>query len=104
MTKSAIIVEAIFWILLAIFAYQLLLKITGHSPTDFTILYTGFGVMAAYLFTATYNIASFVGRVDEFMSNTKTSFKNMKEDFRGVKNELKDVKEDVSNLKSRLLR
>jgi len=68
--NKKIILEIIFWILLAILMYQLILKITGHSPTDITILYTGFGVIISYLLITSYNI----GKSEEFMENTKESY------------------------------
>lgn len=79
------ILEITFWILIIIFAYQLLAKITGNSPTDLTVLYTGFGVMISYLLIATYNFARFIGRADEFMDNAKDSFKRIKEDINEIK-------------------
>ncbi len=76
-----IITEIIFWILLIILAYQLLLKISGHGPTDFALLYTGFGAIMTYLLTLSYKLGSFVGRVEEFMKNTKESFNRLREDI-----------------------
>ena len=78
-------VEIIFWIFLAILIYQLLLKIFGHSPTDLTILYTGFGVVLAYLLKITYKIAGFIGKSEEFMDNTKESFRRIKDDINNLK-------------------
>ena len=83
-----IIVEVVFWIFFVALVYQLVLKITGHSPTDFTILYTGFGIIGAYVLSASYKMGVFFGRVEEFMKNSKDSFKNMKEDFKRLESRL----------------
>jgi len=80
-----IVFEVIFWILVVIFIYQLIAKITGNSPTDFTILYTGFGIISSYILVATYNFARFMGKVDEFMINSRGSFKKIKEDIEFLK-------------------
>lgn len=79
------IVEIIFWILVAILGYQLILKISGHSPTDITILYTGFGVIMSYLLIATYNFGKFMGRAEEFMDNSRESFNRIREDINKIK-------------------
>ena len=97
-----LIIETIFWILIVIFIYQLILKITGHSPTDLTVLYTGFGVIAAHLLTLTYKTGSFSGRVEGFMDNTKESFKRMKWDINNLKNDITDLKKDMLDIKKML--
>lgn len=81
-----LILEIVFWILIIIFAYQLLLKILGNSPTDITLLYTGFGVITSYLLIATYHFAKFTGKAEEFMDNSKESFKRVKEDINKLLN------------------
>lgn len=93
-----LIIETIFWILIVIFIYQLILKITGHSPTDLTVLYTGFGVIAAHLLTLTYKF----GRVEGFMDNTKESFKRMKDDIGDLKKDITDLKKDMLDIKKLL--
>jgi len=95
-----IVFEVIFWILVVIFIYQLIAKITGNSPTDFTILYTGFGIISSYILVATYNFARFIGRVDEFMGNAKIFMKDTKEFMINTKDSFQKIKEDINEIKS----
>lgn len=83
MAKSnfEIIVEIVFWVMLVILVYQLLLKITGHSPADIAVLYTGFIAMTTYIVSLTYKFAKFSGKVEEFMKNTRQSFSGIKVDM-----------------------
>jgi hypothetical protein len=70
----AVILFIIFAVILLI---QLILKLTGHIPTDTQILYIGFGAMMSYLLIMSYNLGQFVGEVREFMKITKNSFKKI---------------------------
>lgn len=65
------IVMIIFIIFVIIFAIQIILKLTNHSPTDIQILYVGFGLTISYLLVMSYKLGVFVGEVKEFMNSTR---------------------------------
>lgn len=65
------IVMLLFIIFVIIFAVQIILKLTGHSPTDIQVLYTGFGVIISYLLIMSYKMGVFVGEVKGFMNSFK---------------------------------
>ncbi|GEM_PF-6337187 len=69
------IVSIILQIIIAIFAIiliiQLLLKFTGHSPTEIQLLYTGFSAIIIYLFGVSYSLGSI--NVNTKMTNTRLS-------------------------------
>ncbi|MDP2909202.1 MAG: hypothetical protein Q8N77_05330 [Nanoarchaeota archaeon] len=73
------IIVSVFILLAIILAVFLILKITGHSPTDVQILYVGFSAVISYLLIMSYKIGLFVGKVNEFMNITKNSFKKLDE-------------------------
>ena len=73
----AVILFVIFAIILLM---QLMLKLTGHSPTDTQILYIGFGAIISYLLVMSYKLGQFVGEVRAFMAISKNSFKKISRD------------------------
>lgn len=73
------VIISIFILLTTVFVTLLILKITGHSPTDIQILYVGFSVLISYLLVMSYKIGLFVGKVNEFMNTTKNSFNKIDE-------------------------
>lgn len=73
------LIALVFVLLTIILVVFLILKITGHSPTDVQILYVGFSVVISYLLMMSYKIGMFVGKVDEFMDVTKNNFKKLNE-------------------------
>jgi ABC-type antimicrobial peptide transport system permease subunit len=73
------IIALVFVLLTLILIVFLILKITGHSPTDVQILYVGFSVVISYLLMMSYKIGVFVGKVDAFMNATKNNFKKLNE-------------------------
>ena len=83
------IVEIIFYILLVWLIIQIIQKLTGNSPSIEAILTTGLAVIISYLLIATYNIGTFIGKVNEFMENSKGSFKEISKDMNKVKRKLK---------------
>ncbi|MDP4012821.1 MAG: hypothetical protein Q8R00_04420 [Candidatus Nanoarchaeia archaeon] len=99
-----IIIETIFWILLVIFVYQLVLKITGHSPTELTILYSGFTIIVTYLLTATYRLGKFTGHIEEFMGTTKEFMRTTKESFVRNREDTSKIKEELSKIRSAFLK
>ncbi|MDP2939706.1 MAG: hypothetical protein Q8O13_06500 [Candidatus Omnitrophota bacterium] len=76
------VIASVFVLLTIILVVFLILKITGHSPTDVQILYVGFSVVISYLLMMSYKIGMFVGKVDEFMDATKNNFKKLNEELK----------------------
>ena len=76
------IIALVFVLLTLILIVFLILKITGHSPTDVQILYVGFSVVISYLLMMSYKIGMFVGKVDAFMNATKNNFKKLNEELK----------------------
>ena len=76
------IIALVFVLLTLILIVFLILKITGHSPTDVQILYVGFSVVISYLLMMSYKIGVFVGKVDAFMNATKNNFKKLNEELK----------------------
>tara|TARA_Y100000310_G_scaffold331897_1_gene406407 strand:- start:1443 stop:1775 length:333 start_codon:yes stop_codon:yes gene_type:complete len=85
-----------------IFILQLIFKITGHSPTETQLLYIGFGGILSYLFITTYYFATFKGRVEEFMSTSKNSFRFMREDIKRFEQKQDNIAKDLIIIKERL--
>ena len=79
----------IFYLFLFWFIYQILLKLTGHSPTVETILATGLGTVIAFLLAATLKIGEFMGQTRSFMENTKESFRRIREDMKELNQKIK---------------
>lgn len=111
MVKKNTILESILFIIFIIFALifiaQLILKITGHSPTEIQLLYIGFGGMFAFLIMMIASFYTFKGKVEEFMSTTKNNFHHMRSDIRDLKQnqnkmqmDIVGIKGNITNLKS----
>lgn len=86
------IIEVLFWILLVVFVYQLILKISGHSPTDLTILYSGFSILITYILATTYKLGKFTGHVEEFMKNTKEHFRTLRGDISSLRKDVNEIR------------
>jgi len=82
------IIKIIFYVFLIWFIIQIILKLSGNSPSIEVILTTGLGVIFSYLLIATYRMGLFVGSVNEFMKNSKSSFKKISEDMDEIKRKL----------------
>lgn len=76
------VIVSVFILLTVILILFLMLKITGHSPTDTQILYVGFSVVISYLLMMSYKIGLFVGKVNEFIGTTKNDFKKLHEELK----------------------
>lgn len=48
--------------------YQLILKITGHSPTDILILYSFIGLLITNAFILNYRFGRMEGKLDNLIS------------------------------------
>jgi len=81
------IIKIIFYVFLIWFIIQIILKLSGNSPSIEVILTTGLGVIFSYLLIATYRMGLFVS-VNEFMKNSKSSFKKISEDMDEIKRKL----------------
>ncbi len=75
----------LFVIFATIFIIQLILKLTGHSPTETQLLYIGMSGIISFLLAMSYKAGVFVGEVNEFMKTTKNSFAKLNEDMSGLK-------------------
>ena len=82
------IIKVIFYILLVWLLIQIILKLSGNSPSLDSILTTGLGVIISYLLLATLQISHFTGKTSEFMENSKEAFKRIKKDIEELKDKL----------------
>lgn len=73
----AVFLFVVFAVLLLI---QIILKLTGHSPTETQIIYIFIGAIISYLLVMSYNLGQFVGEVRGFMTISKNSFRKMGRD------------------------
>ena len=71
----------LFIVLATLFVVQIIIKLTGHSPSDAQILYVGFGAIVSYLLAMSYKLGEFVGEVREFMKTTKNTFRKLGKDI-----------------------
>ncbi len=101
-----IVMEIMFWFSIAGVIYMLLLKITGHSPTDAQILYGIVGSTFVYLVAFSFKAGKFAGRVGEFMINTKefmndtkTFMNENRESLHKIQHEIIEVKSDIRYMK-----
>jgi len=83
------VITALFIIFAIILIVQIVLKLTGHSPTDTQIIYMALGAIISYLLVMSYNMGTFVGEMKEFTKVTKKSFVKLKEDVSELKREIK---------------
>ncbi len=67
---------------------SLLLKLTGHSPTDITILYS----LVTMLIVSAFKLHYDQGQFHEFSRNAKISFEHSREDSRQIKTDLQELK------------
>ena len=65
-TLLSIILQILIAIFTTILIIQLLLKLTGHSPTEVQIIYAVIIALIVYLFSVSYKL----GRIDENMKIT----------------------------------
>lgn len=75
-----IVMEILFWFSIAVVAYMLILKITGHSPTDVQIMYGILGSMFVYIVAFSFKAGKFAGKVEEFIVHTKGSLKRIEDE------------------------
>ncbi|MBI2507549.1 hypothetical protein HYV89_01205 [Candidatus Woesearchaeota archaeon] len=92
---SGFIAAALFLILAIIFIAQLILKLTGNSPTHIEILYTGMGSIASYLFFFSQKVSLFMEEMREFKETTKNSFVRIREDTDKINEKLDFIAEKV---------
>lgn len=78
------IIEVLFYILLVWLAFQILLKITGNSPTTDMILTTALALIITYLL----KVSKFIGKTEVFMENSKDSFRRIAKDMGEIKKKL----------------
>ena len=78
-------IEILFYIFLIWLIVQILLKLFGNSPSVDAILGTGLGLIITYLL----KVSRFMGKTEEFIVNSKSSFKKISEDMDEIKRKLK---------------
>ena len=83
------IVLVTFYVFLIWMAYQIILKITGHSPSVETVLSTAIVMIISFLLLSTLKVGEFMGETRSFMGNTKESFRRMKKDLDKLTDKLK---------------
>jgi len=101
--KLQAIALIVFYLFLFWFAYQVILKLTGHSPTVETILMTAMAMLISFLLVATLKLGEFMGETRAFMKNTKESFALMKSDFSSLKSDFASLKSEFGQMKSDIL-
>lgn len=77
-----------FFILSTIFIAQLILKITGHSPSAIEMLNVGQGIIISYLFGASLSFGMFREEAKKFRRNVKESFKRIKQDIETIRSKV----------------
>ena len=82
------IIWSVFSILSIILIIQLLLKISGHSPTEFQVIYMWLGIITAFLLGAAYKVGIFIGRANNFMKQTKQFMKYSQKKFEKIEKDL----------------
>lgn len=75
------IATIVFIIFAAILIIQIIISLSGKSPTEIQIVYISLGVIVSYLFVMSYTLGVFVGEVKEFMKVTKNTFKKIGENL-----------------------
>lgn len=85
-----ILLQILFALFATVFIIQLLLKLTGHSPTELQIVYGAIISLIVYSVVASYKLIYKLGRIDEHLSNVD----------RGVQ----EVKREIMKIEERLLK
>ena len=102
MVKKEKIIENIiittFVILITILIFQLILKLTGHSPTEIQLLYISLGCIITFLLGMTYKIAKFIGSTEEFMKNVTKELKTIKTEMIEMKKDIKANQENITKI------
>lgn len=81
-----LIVTLVFFAFLLLMLYQIVQKISGHSPSTETILSTSVVMIISFLLMATLKFSEFMGETKAFMKSTKESFRMMREDVEKLRN------------------
>ncbi len=63
----AIILHILFILLTTLFIIQILLKLSGHSPTEMQVLYGGLVTLAISLIIGSYKLIYRLGRIDQHL-------------------------------------
>lgn len=87
-----IISLGIFYVFLVWLVFQIIMKMTGHSPDTETILATAITMIISFLLIATLKVGEFIGKTNSFMENAKESFRRMREDMNKIKDDIDKTK------------
>ena len=79
------IINLILYILLVIVIYQILLKVSGHSPLFETVTMSLLTVLIVNSLRYEYLLGRFIGENKEFRNNLKQSFDRLRDDIREIK-------------------
>ena len=86
-TIISILIQIVIAIFATILIIQLLLKLTGHSPTEIQIIYTIFTALIVYLFSVSYKL----GRIDENQKLTNIRLLKIEEHLVGIEGRLNKI-------------
>lgn len=92
------IIVSTFLLFLILTTIQLILKFTGHSPTETQLLFSSLIIIIIYLFGLTYKIGLFFGETKGFMKETRRFIKETKyfmKDTRDFMRETRDFMKDT---------
>ena len=94
-----IIALIIFYLFLVWLIYQIILKLTGHSPAIETVLTTGMAMIMSFLFVSILKAGEFMGETKFFMNNAQESFKKIREDMNEMRKDISTMKTDIEKTK-----
>ena len=94
------IIALIFTALAVIVILQLVLKLTGHSPTQLQMLYGTVGILVAFMMGAGMKLGIFIGRSGHFMDLAEKKFEKVEKDIELMKRNINVLKIDVTSLKT----
>ena len=78
-------INLILYIFLIIVIYQIILKISGNSPTFETIIITALSLIMINSFRYEYLLGKYIGENTEFKKNIKQSFELIRKDIQEIK-------------------
>jgi Na+-transporting methylmalonyl-CoA/oxaloacetate decarboxylase gamma subunit len=96
------ILTAVFVILSLIVIVQLLMKITGHSPTELQIVLIVLGIMFTFLLGMGYKIGTFMDETRTFMKMAGEMFREQKENDNDLKKVIQMIDKRLSLLEHKI--
>lgn len=93
---AMLVCEILFGIIGTIFAIQLILKLTDHSPEEIQLLYIGFGS----LLMVTSGVLIKIGRVDGKLERFMKQYETERKENNDFKKEMHEFKEEMIEFKT----